>query len=364
MKVGIDISQIVYAGSGVSRYLNGLVGSILKYDTGNDWIFFFSSMRQKLSSEIVQQINNKGFTLKKYPFPPTLLSWVWNRWHFFNLELFMKDLDWFISSDWVEPPAVKTKKATIIHDLAFFHYPETVHWKILKNQQQRLTHVCQESNLILADSSSTKKDIEHFLTLQKAKVRTLYPGVEVSFPNKETVGRTLKKHHLDKNQFILTVAKLEPRKNLERLIKAHQELNNPSLPLVIVGPKGWGSLKLKAENVFLLGYLNDAELYSLYQSCLFFVYPSLYEGFGYPLIEAASFGTAIATANTSSLKELGQGISLQFNPKETADIAAKLKELTANKELRVSLGQKAAQKALDYNWQNTYQKLISYLQNN
>ncbi len=361
MKLGLDISQIVYSGTGVSRYTQGLVQAIIKYDSVNDWVFFFSSLRQKLPEEIVQAIGKKGFTLKNFRLPPTLLSFVWNRLHLLDLKYFVGKLDWFISSDWVEPPSNSIKKATIVHDLVFLKYPQTVSWQILKTQQQRLIHVCRESSLVITDSNSTRRDVEQLLTFKKAKLCTIYPGVEVTTPSREALKQTLNKYHLNNKRFILAVGKLEPRKNLKRLVEAYSKIKPAQTPLVIVGPKGWGKQKLVGDNIKTLGYLSDEELFCLYQSCLLFVYPSLYEGFGYPLLEAANFKAPMAVSQSSSLKELGQGISMQFNPEKVSDMAEKIKALLDNKVLRKTLGEKAAQKAKQFSWKNTYYQLIGQL---
>lgn len=361
MKIGIDLSQIVYSGTGVARYTRGLLQAILQYNQSHQWSFFFSSLRQKFPADLEKEINRKGYSLNKYPFPPTALSFLWNQLHWGDLRFLMGELDWFISSDWVEPPFKHTKKATIIHDLVFLRYPETVNWKILKTQQQRLVHVCQESDLIFADSWSTKQDIEKLLELKKAKVKVLYPGLSVTIPNKQTVKRTLDRLNLSNKRFLLAVGKLEPRKNLERLIQAYSRLKT-NYPLVIVGPKGWGSLNLAGENVKVVGYLSDLELNSLYQSCALFVFPSLYEGFGYPLLEAASFQAPLAVSNRSSLKELGKGIAIMFDPENVNEMAAKIKELLSDSQLSKKLGQKAKQKAQEFTWQKTLLNLQNHLE--
>lgn len=361
MKIGIDLSQIVYSGTGVARYTRGLLQSILQYNRQHQWSFFFSSLRQKFPADLENEIIRKGYSLNKYPFPLSALSFLWNQLHWGDMRLLMGKLDWFISSDWIEPPFNHTKKATIIHDLVFLRFPETVNWKILKTQQQRLIHVCQESDLILADSYATYQDIEKLLAVKKAKVKVLYPGLNVIMPSKQIVKRTLERLNLTPKNFILTVGKLEPRKNLERLIEAYSRLQTNS-PLVIVGPKGWGSLNLAGENVKLVGYLSDLELNSLYQSCQLFIYPSLYEGFGYPLLEAASFQAPLAVSNRSSLKELGEGIAIMFDPENVSDMALQIKSLLTNSKLSKELGQKAKLRAKEFTWGRTFHNLINYLE--
>lgn len=360
MKIGIDLSQIVYSGTGVGRYTEGLVRAILKYEKKHDWYFFFSSLRQPFPTNLEQMIKHRGYRLRKYFFPPSILSLLWNQFHVMDLRYLMGNLDWFISSDWTEPPYRNVRKATIIHDLVFLRFPETVAWQILKTQQQRLQHVCQETDLILADSLTTKQDIERLLTLKKAKVKLLYPGLNLQKPDKKTIDSILSRLGLRQNRFLLTVGKLEPRKNLERLIRAYEFLRT-DFPLVIVGPKGWGNLDLSGKNVRVVGYLSDAQLNSLYQSCYLFVYPSLYEGFGYPLLEAAYFQAPLAVANTSSLAELGAGISEQFDPKNINEMVRAMQYLLDHPRQAKALGYKAGRKAAQFSWQQTYNHLINYL---
>jgi len=361
MKIGIDISQIVYSGTGVARYTQGLVEAILNSNYPHQWVFFFSSFRRTLNPALINRIKKRGIRLVSYKIPPTILSLVWNKWHIGKIEWLTGPLDWFITSDWTEPPSKTARKATIIHDLVYLKYPETVAWKILKTQQQRLIHVVTESDLIITDSFSTSHDISEYLSVPRQKIRVVYPGVNIDKPSIELVEKTLKKYRLAKHSFILSVGKLEPRKNLERLILAYRNLEKNSLPLVIVGPQGWGSLNLSGENVRSIGFVSDEELAALYSSCLFFVYPSLYEGFGYPLIEAAKLGTPTVVSNNSSLKELGKDISLLFNPENPSDITQKMQQLINSPDLRAALSKRGKEKAKEFEWEIALEQIIRSL---
>ena len=325
MKIGIDISQIVHKGTGVARFTNGLTNAILDFDKKNEWVFFFSSLRRNLEPHLEKKIISKGHRLIKWKLPPTLLSFLFNDLHFFFKYLisnitYLRSLDWFITSDWTEP-ALTFKKATIVHDLVYLRYPETVDQKILSTQKKRLDWVKKESNLIFADSQATKNDLTNFLKIDTKKISVIYPGVEVEKPTKEQINSTLKKYKL-KKPFILTVGKLEPRKNLKRLIEAFSLLGDKKSELVVVGPKGWQNEDVQSinrlynssldSNLKFLGMVNDEELYSLYLSCIFFAYPSIWEGFGYPPIEAMKLGTPVATSNSSSLKEIAENSALLF----------------------------------------------------
>ena len=175
MKIGIDISQIVYEGTGVGRFVNGLTDSILQFDKTNQWTFFFSSLRQNLNPQIKKSIKKNGHRLSEYKLPPSALSFLWNTMHRMKVEKLVGNLDWFITSDWTEPPS-HMKKATIIHDLAYLKYPETIHETILQTQKQRMNWVKKGSKIIFADSETTKHDAIQLCGLEEKKIFVNYPG--------------------------------------------------------------------------------------------------------------------------------------------------------------------------------------------
>ncbi len=360
MKLGIDISQIVYKGTGVGRYVDGLTKAILAHEKEHHWTFFFSSLRRRLDSGIEKGILEKGFELKKFQLPPTLLAFLWNRLHLVNLETFVGKLDYFITSDWTEPPAKTARKATVVHDLVYLRYPETVEWGILKNMQNRLVRVTEESSIIIADSESTARDLTEYLNVESRRVKVVYPGVEVDEPTAADIKNARQKFGLD-GPFILTVGKLEPRKNIRRLIQAFLDLGNSDLELAIVGPSGWDDLKTQAKNVKFLGYVSDRELFSLYKSSLFFIFPSLWEGFGYPLVEAMKLGTPAAVSENSSLKEIGRGAVLFFDPANTDSIKNAIQKMAGSDSLRRGLSRKGKERAKEFSWHKAYDRIISIL---
>ncbi|OGK17303.1 hypothetical protein A2774_03820 [Candidatus Roizmanbacteria bacterium RIFCSPHIGHO2_01_FULL_39_12c] len=368
MNIGIDISQIVYEGTGVSRFTRGLTNAILNLDKKNRWTFLFSSLRRKLDSEIESEISKKGHELIKWKIPLTLLAYLCYDWRLISKYLithfaYLDKLDYFVTSDWVELP-LKVKKTTVVHDLVFLRHPETVSPEIKTVQTKRLELVKRESQIIFADSNATKADLSDYLSIDKNRIFVNYPGVDVRQPTSDQINLTIKKYDL-KKPFILTVGKLEPRKNLHRLIAATKQLNNEAIDLVIVGPKGWGKNNLKTEysNIKFLGMVDDNDLYCLYSSCLLFIYPSLWEGFGFPVVEAMGLGAAVATSNTSSLKEIVGDAALLFNPQNTTEISQSLNTLLTDSKLRASLAKKGKKRSTDYSWKNYFNKFIKILTN-
>ena len=360
MKIGIDISQIVYKGTGVARFTDGLVNSILDNDEKNDWVFLFSSLRRKLDKKIEEKINRKKFKLIKIKLPPIVLSFLWNKLHCYPLEKIVGNLDWFISSDWTEPPTNKIKKATIVHDLVFMRYPETVTKKIFRNQEQRLNWVKKESQIIFVDSLQTKKDLNTFLKINDARVILNYPGVSIKKPSQQVIKNTIIKHHLSK-PFILSVGKIEPRKNFPRLVEAFKKIDQPDLKLLIVGPEGWEKLNVKNKNIQIINQINDEELFSFYNRCLFFICPSIWEGFGYPVVEAMKSGAPVIASNVSSLKEVAGEAALLINPLSVENISQTMLKMINDKQLRKNLSDKGLIRAEKFSWKTYYNKLISNL---
>ncbi|MBI4973817.1 glycosyltransferase family 4 protein [Candidatus Roizmanbacteria bacterium] len=363
MKIGIDISQIVYEGTGVGRFVNGLTEAVLHYDSGNEWTFFFSSLRQNLSPQLKNNIKKSCHHLLEYKLPPTALSFLWNSIHRMKVEKLVGVQDWFITSDWTEPPS-HMKKATIVHDLAYLKYPETVYAKILQTQKQRMHWVKKESSIIFADSETTKHDAVNFCGLDEKKLFVNYPGVQFPSSSAEEVTRAHTRFGLGK-PFILTVGKIEPRKNLKRLIDAFTQIDNGNVELIIVGHQGWDTETSKkqsqSKNIKFLSYITDLELSALYSSCLFFIYPSLYEGFGYPLVEAMKCGAAVATSDGSSMREIGRNCTLLFDPKNTNEISSVLKKLIEDGDLRNKLKKQGIMRGRDFAWKNYYDRMMEVL---
>jgi glycosyltransferase involved in cell wall biosynthesis len=169
------------------------------------------------------------------------------------------------------------------------------------------------------------------------------------------------------DEFVLAAGTLEPRKNLPRLIQAHAQITGAP-PLLLAGPKGWqieDALAGAAERpgaVRQLGYVADSDLAALYRLCTVFAYPSLYEGFGLPLLEAMSCGAACLTSNVSSLPEVGGDAVLYADPFEVASIRDGLAELLASPARRSELGRRAAERARGFSWERTARETLAALE--
>jgi glycosyltransferase involved in cell wall biosynthesis len=341
MNIGIDISQTAFEGTGVARYTVALAMALLKETTDYRYTFLFNSLRKRPPEELIHAIS-LPHSLKSYPIPPTLASFLWNSLHTFPIENLIGDVDIFISSDWTQPPTRHAKKVTIVHDLVPYIFPETLTTEtslrlaqlrispnIVATHHKRLEWVKKECDAIIADSWSTRKDLIELLGIESERIVVVYPSVRSKQPSASdrVVARTA---YAPKRPFMLTVGTIQPRKNIPRLVQAFctAELYE-KMDLLIVGGQGWGESSIdippKArQTIRFLGYVPDRDLFALYSLAEKFVMPSLYEGFGYPVIEAMAMGCPVAASQTSSLGELAEGYGETFDPEDVDSITKAL----------------------------------------
>lgn len=190
MKIGIDVSQLAFENTGVANYLKRLTQDLFEQKQ-HTYILFYSSLRKKLSKEYMSIINqHKNVQLKQYAIPPAVLDYMWNRLHILPIEMFIGNVDIFITSDWTEPPSLSAKKASILYDLIVYKHPEETHNKtqfnlktflvspnIVDVQKRKHKRMKKESEVIFCISDATKKDAENILKIPSEKLHTIYPGI-------------------------------------------------------------------------------------------------------------------------------------------------------------------------------------------
>lgn len=194
MKIGIDISQIVHEGTGISTYVRNLISALVLSDATNEYILFGTSFRKRhLLDSFVQEMTRGGkkkVRLVSLPIPPTLLSFLWNNLHIVPVEWFTGPLDIFWSSDWTQPPLARARGVTTIHDLAVLRYPEEsynaaavditnarISPNIVATQKKRLFWVARECRMVFCDSKATQSDVIRLLHISKNRTTVIYPGI-------------------------------------------------------------------------------------------------------------------------------------------------------------------------------------------
>lgn len=178
MKIGIDISQLAFPGTGVANYLTQLVLEMTKQDTENQYVLFFSSLRRTLPTEFFREITTrKNVQVKQFRLPPRALDTLWNKLHKVSIETFIGDVDIFMSSDWTEPPVKKAKKVTILYDLIVYKYPEETAEIIIQTQKRKLSWTKKEVDMVFCISEATKQDAIEILNVDHTKLSVIYPGL-------------------------------------------------------------------------------------------------------------------------------------------------------------------------------------------
>ncbi len=262
------------------------------------------------------------------------------------------------------PVTIKnTVKITTIHDLIPLKLPHLT----LDNKRffRELINISlQESGCIITVSENTKKDIIELFNYPQDKIYVTYQPIiprEYDSNGKDI----LEKYQLKKNNYILFVGAIEPKKNIKRIIEAYQKLRLKQ-PLVIIGKKAWlwqeELQNINTSSIILLDYLTYQELQCFYRSATCLIFPSLYEGFGLPVLEAMRFGTPVITSNISSLPEVAGDAALYVNPYDSQDIAEKLDYMISNEALREKLAQAGRQRAEMFSMEKYLQKISQIYQ--
>ena len=337
MKVGFDISQTAHGG-GVATYTKNLTQQFSKIKDLN-MVYFYSSLRKPYKGDLK---NVKSFRL-----PPSLFEMLFNQWRNIPIEKFIGPIDIFHSSDWTQP-LTRAKKVTTYHDVVPLKFPQWSHPKIVEVHKKRLHLVEKEIDMVIAVSKSTKKDLLEISNIPEEKITVVYEGVGKEFKpqNIEKINEFKKRLNLPE-KFVLAIGGIGERRNLKSVKQAASDYN-----LVITGET--------------IPYLSHAELPLLYSSAAVLLYPSFYEGFGLPILEAMACGTPVITSNVSSMPEIAQDAALYVDPNDIADIKKKLQTIIEDKSLCKELIEKGFKQADKFTWEkcaeetfNVYKNLIA-----
>lgn len=333
MRVGMDISQLAHRG-GVATYTQNLSLELAKHKE-LEMVYFYSSLRKPYRGGLKN--------VKKYRLPPTLFEMLFNRWRNVSIERFLGPMDVFHSSDWTQPPT-KSKKVTTYHDVIPLKYPPWSHPKIVAVHKRRLKLVEKEIDCVIAVSQSTKKDLLEVSNIPEEKITVVYEaaGEQYRPQSKEKVEDFKKRMGLPDN-FILAIGGVGSRRNLERIKEATRGYN-----LVIAGVN--------------LSDLSSEEFPLLYAAAEILLYPSFYEGFGLPILEAQACGCPVVTSNVSAMPEVAGKGAILVDPYSTEDI---IRGIRGVREIREELIKRGFENVKKFSWEkaaletaNIYRKVV------
>lgn len=375
MKILIDV-RLLKGGriSGIEEYTRHIVHALLEKDTKNTFQFFHSGLRK---TKLPEEWRKKNTEIIEWGVPNKLLElsmWLFG-WPKID-ERFNSDIVFSPHFNFL-PKLKRAKRIITFHDLSFVHFPEFYsprgwfwHW------QQNYAKQANDADAIIAVSEFTRQDIIATLGVEPGKVHTIYSGINPFYKkngvNDKERARFLQEKKLTK-PFLLFVGTLEPRKNISGIIRAFDIVKNDpfnrELQLIIVGKEGWlcdtifkDVREAKWKNdIVLWGEASYEDLRMLYATTEAFVYPSFFEGFGFPPLEAQACGAPVITSNRSSLPEIMGNSALLVDPWKTEELAAAMQLVLKNDAIRKELIRKGVQNCARFEWGNTADVLLKII---
>lgn len=345
MKIGIDISQIVY-GTGVSVYTKNLVNSLLKIDKENEYVLFGASLRRR--KEILEAFPQA----KVVPIPPTAADIIWNKFHTFPIEKLIGQVDVFHTSDWTEPPA-NAFKVTTVHDLYPLKFPKLVHPKILDVHRGKLYWVKKESRRIIVPSQSTKSDLVG-LGFDENIIRVIPEAPTLRKASDERISEAKKKYQI-RGDYLMSIG-VTTLKNTKKIIKAfHLATAGKEVKLVIAGrPSG---INIEPErNVRMLGHIPQEDLEALLSGSRGLIFASLYEGYGIPILDAFACGVPVVTSTVGSMPEVAGDSAILVDPADVNSIAEGITKVVRGAKAQVQKGEKWVQ---NFSWEKTAEMTLN-----
>ncbi len=284
----------------------------------------------------------------------------------FRLMFEKEKTDVFFTPSHYAPRYSPTSTAISIMDLSYIHFPDLFKKNDLYQLINWTRYSAVNAKLIFTISKSSKSDIIREYKVDSKKIVVTYPGIKQLKDMKNT---DLKKFGIDK-QYLLFVGTLQPRKNTSRLIEAFSKIEDKKVDLVIVGKKGWLYEEILAapdkykvrDRVKFLDFVTNEDLPSLYKNAKCFVLPSLYEGFGLPVLEAMKYGCPVITSNISSLPEAGGDAAVYIDPENVSDITTKINQVLKNEKLRAQMIKKGYEQVKKFSWEKTARETLKALE--
>ncbi|WP_431609569.1 glycosyltransferase family 4 protein [Chryseobacterium sp. 'Rf worker isolate 10'] len=362
MKIAFDAKRFFHNTSGLGNYSRDLVRILSEYESGNEYLLLNKNKSER-GKDILERPNvhfietSKGSLSRQLKMGKDAQKQGADIFHGLSGELPLK---------WDPKPI---KKVVTIHDLIFVRYPQYYSFFDRKIHFWKFKKAADSADKIIAISEQTKRDIIQYLKVPENKIEVIYQGCHHAFKEQQSpeMMQAVKEKFKLPERFILNVGTIEDRKNLLNVVKA---ISGTEIPLVVVGRKTkyyqkiesfLKKNKMEKQVLFLEGVSMD-ELACLYKLADIFVYPSFFEGFGIPVIEALFSKTVVVTSNTSCLPEAGGKDSVYVNPDNDLDIRSKLKFLWENESERKRREEKGFEFVQKFNDEPIAKELIKFYQ--
>lgn len=371
MRVGFDISPISRTRTGVGNYCYYLLKNLLARESGGQFVGLASGRRRPQLDSLAGRVPYRWI-----PVPTRALYHSWTYLRAPKVDRLLGGVDVYHATNYFLPPTRRARRVVTIHDLAFLATPELCSPKIVGPFSAGIRRFAQEADGILVYSDSTKRDIMRFLDVPAANITVAPMAVDEDFiplPRERAIEFVKDKYRIAP-PFLLFVSTLEPRKNVPTLLQAFARLTDLPHRLVLIGSVGWnaepifetiGKLKLE-DRIIRPGFVPHLELPAFFCAADAFVFPTLYEGFGLPLLEALTCGCPVVTANNSSVPEVTGDAAVTTDAMDVEGFAEAVRRVLGDGALRDSLISRGLAHAKQFSWRrcaetthDLYRKLAS-----
>jgi glycosyltransferase involved in cell wall biosynthesis len=371
LRIAIDYTAAINQNAGIGRFVRGLVDALLELDESNSYLLLYASPNRGASPRFPRTGNASRRRLRLSE------RWLNIFWHRLRAPL---PIDWltgpvdiYHSPDFVLPPVRGARGILTVHDLAFLLYPECAHEHLRAYLERTVPRSVARADFVVADSENTRNDVICLLGVPPEQVAVVPGGVDPAFqPVADPERHRALRARLgldDETPFILFVGVIEPRKNLVGLMDAFAILKSrQTLPhkLLLVGRKGWlcegivehAERSPVREDIVFAGFVPDGDLATLYSAAQIFAFPSHYEGFGLPVLEAMACGTPVVASRASSLPEVVGDAGFQVDPDDSEQLAAALELLALNPNVRDDMRRRGLERAARFTWQASASRLL------
>jgi len=371
LRSAIDYTSAINQQAGIGRFVRGLVNSVTALDTTDQFLLLHATPNP---GRVVTYPRGRHVSRRVLRISERWLNIAWHRLQIpLPADWLTGPIDLFHSPDFVMPPIRAARSILTVHDLAFLLRPECADARLRAYLEKTVPRSVHRADFVVADSENTRNDVICLLGVPPERVTVVPGGVDPSFQPIEDHDQLMALRHRiglgATTPYILFVGMIEPRKNLVGLVEAFDILKSRRpLPhkLIVVGRRGWlweatmarvDRSPYRSEIIFP-GFIPDDHLAALYSAAETFAFPSHYEGFGLPVLEAMACGTPVVASRASSLPEVVGDAGMQVDPDDPESLASALELLALNPEMRADFRVRGLQRAASFTWEASAQTML------